>query len=139
MLWSILPLAFDHVFVIEDRYSQGGDTALLIASRCGHTVGVELLLGAGAELEATGKVSWGGLNGLSCEGWGVRAGDNPYLHQDGYTALIVAAQKGHTAVVRVLQRAGARLEASDDLVRWGSGCSVGCSVVQRVSLNPSEW
>ena len=72
--------------VVSDSLLCGGDTPLTLASRCGYTELVQLLLAYGA---------------------------NPNVREncEGLTPLLLAARAGHAAVITQLVQAGARLDA----------------------------
>ena len=79
---------------------------------------LRLLLGAGADIEATNGV------GRVCVGTGVpRAHTRPPLLPQSQTALIYAAEKGHTAVVQLLLYSGAQADVKTN-VQWNTKTKV---------------
>jgi ankyrin repeat protein len=83
-----------------------GNTALVTASRCGHTEIVQRLLAAGADPNMMYAASSGSapiVAALLAAGAKVNVRDT-----DGDTALSLAVAKGHSGVVEILKHAGAR-------------------------------
>ena len=101
--------------------TERGVTALHFAAYNGHLSVVQYLVGAGADLEATGK----GKGRMEFH-W-TAGGDHELVQSlfdaltaasnDRWTALHFAAQAGHLAVVEFLVGAGADLEATSNN-RW---------------------
>ncbi|MEM4367103.1 MAG: ankyrin repeat domain-containing protein [Candidatus Anstonellales archaeon] len=78
--------------VVNVNYKSDGITMLMIASWSGHEKIVEMLIKAGADVNATS-----------------------YL---GFTALMYAAENGHEKIVEMLIKAGANLDLQDNDGRW---------------------
>ena len=77
-----------------DFEQEGGETALMAASKEGHEEVVKLLLQGGAN-------------------------PNSQRH-DGQTALMLAAQKGHSGVASILHKYGAEINAQETIYGWSS-------------------
>ena len=73
---------------IDYETKRGGDTALIVAARCGRVAAVEFLLDRGAEIDRQSTLS-------------------------GQTALIVAGQEGRPRVVQMLLERGADASVKD--------------------------
>lgn len=98
--------------------TNGGDTALLLASCLGHAAVVEKLLQKGAEVDFTNKyhatpLMWASYNGkpdvvekLLAHGTKVNA-----LDKMGAAAVVYAADAGHQKIVEILAAKGADLQA----------------------------
>jgi len=132
-LYSIPNLSFDYFF----HFSQNGRTALLVAATKDRLDVVALLLDRGANIEAINNVKniIGDLYSLLvvCD----KVPHNTIItltswysafsilsncsfacfSQDGWTAMIWAAYKGHLNVVALLFDRGANIEAADDVIR----------------------
>ena len=110
---------------VNTEVNNNGDTPLLLASYCGHTALVEWLLKNGSTLHEENNTSMGALisaaNGGNVEvvqlllkhiqTLGPDCGDGlESTDQGGYTPLLLAAQRGHLEIVRLLASAGANLQ-----------------------------
>eukprot|EP00038_Savillea_parva_P005785 m.159972 g.159972 ORF g.159972 m.159972 type:complete len:764 (+) comp11885_c0_seq1:337-2628(+) len=111
--------------VIKERNSNG-DTALLLASYCGHRDLVDWLLKNGSTLDEKNETGMGAL--ISAANGGVpdvvelliqriaEAGPDcadgiESTDEGGYTPLLLAAQRGHLEVVKLLAQYGANVQA----------------------------
>lgn len=109
-----------------DEKNDNGDTALLLAAYCGHRSLVAWLLDHGSSLAERNKTNMGVLisaaNGGSTEVVELlieriaKAGDGcgdglESTDEGGYTALLLAAQRGHLEVVQLLAAFGANVQA----------------------------
>ena len=110
---------------LDDR-NNNGDSALLLAAYCSHRDLVDWLLQNGSALAETNKTGMGVLisaaNGGNCEVVelllqrisenGAACGDGiEHTDEGGYTPLLLAAQRGHIDVVRLLVSYGADTHA----------------------------
>lgn len=106
--------------VAVDAANDIGETALMAAALRGHTLAVEVLLKSGARTDAIDETGSTALMmasmGVLYKGGGsaetvrlliARGADVNRSNDDGITALIGAASRGNTAVVRELLAAGA--------------------------------
>lgn len=106
--------------------NSNGDTALLLASYCGNRDLVDWLLRNGSSLDEKNFTGMGALvsaaNGGSTEvvelllqrisEYGPDCGDSiESMDEGGYTPLLLAAQRGHLDVVKLLAKYGANLHA----------------------------
>ena len=93
--------------------NEKADTALIIAAENGNEAVAAQLLEKGASVDATFK-TWGGpWRSLGEQGWENRLHWTERLANTARTALIIAAQKGHLAVARLLLEKGASVDAAD--------------------------
>ena len=107
------------------RCVNAGDTPLLLAAYCGHTKLVDWLLNHGSTLKEKNNTEMGALisaaNGGNVEvvqlllkyieKFGPDCGDGlESTDQGGYTPLLLAAQRGHLEIVRLLATAGSDLQ-----------------------------
>ncbi len=103
--------------LITSRYD---GTALIAAAHLGHDGVVRQLIAAGAPLDHVNKLHWtavieaivlgdGGARHQACLHALLAAGANPNLaDRSGRTPLALARERGHGAMVAMLERAGAR-------------------------------
>ena len=125
---------------IDDTEAEKGQTSLILAARAGRTEAVQLLLAAGAAVNATTGAGgtaafvaaqeghYGALRLLISAGANV----NAPTHM-GATAIFVAARNGHAECVRELIDAAANINAT---VRDGA-CAL-LVAVQRVLLEKDD-
>jgi ankyrin repeat domain-containing protein 50 len=99
-----------------------GETALHPAARCGQDAVIQLLLGAGADINAINEARDTPL--LIATGWGVqpvvvqmlleKGADVTARDDGGMTALHLAAENGHGAVITLLLEKGADVTAKSN-------------------------
>ena len=106
---------------INESLTRNGDTALIVAAGKGHTDIVELLVGAGADVNKADKI------GLTALMYAVQDGhadimkllfkaraDVNQADSGGLTALMLAAEVGDMDIVRLLLEAGADVNKADN-------------------------
>ncbi|CAB1112189.1 unnamed protein product [Ectocarpus sp. CCAP 1310/34] len=95
--------------------ANSGGTSLMFAAGAGHTEAAEVLIAAGADVNAKLEAKPEFLEQLAqtiADGGEEPTGDD--AHRDDVTALMVAAQGGHEAVVKLLVEKGADVRAKDE-------------------------
>jgi ankyrin repeat protein len=107
--------------------NENGDTPLLLAAYCGHAELVEWLLDNGASLAERNGTGMGPLISAANGGnvavvtlllarivrGGVECGDGlESADQGGYTPLLLAVQRGHSEIVKLLAVHGANIQAA---------------------------
>ncbi|CAD7701024.1 unnamed protein product [Ostreobium quekettii] len=118
--WYSAPMTFicDSPFLL---YVQDGSTALIVASKNGHTAIAELLLNNGASLAhadkdgSTALIAASQHNHTSTAELLLRKGASvDFANTVGSTALIITAQNGHTATAQLLLDNGASMDDADE-------------------------
>jgi len=111
---AIVKLLVDAGASVDHLDMDNWTTPLVVAAECGHVEIVKLLLAAGAEVETPPReapVIW--LHGRFIGDDSAKIG--PYTKRDPSTsALRIAAENGHLAVVEALLAAGADVNEVDD-------------------------
>lgn len=122
---ELVQFLIDQGSSLEDR-NNNGDSALLLAAYCSHRDLVDWLLQNGSSLQEKNKTGMGVLisaaNGGNVETvellleriaeFGQDCGDGlESTDEGGYTPLLLAAQRGHLEVVKLLAAYGANLHA----------------------------
>ena len=109
--------------------AQNGGTALMYAARRGHGGVLTALLEAHANTEVQDKVRFHCVR--MCRPRGCRACHRAHTAQNGRTALMYAAERGHGAVLTALLEAHASTEVHDEVRRSAVASSVSAACARR--------